>query len=278
MESPQNDQTLPRFWLEFRTLHNGDHGCPDAPTTAIFPNFSKLPTELRIKIWTYLVQPRIVIACCLDRAAEDLEKRRAQLLDHTTEYNNGIPVLLHISQEARAVGLRYYEQAFSWTVSRPVSDVPSSGPSTTYFNFALDALYIFGDIEVFHEGGTITPVPYFLRHEDTSRVQKLVCSFREPGYTDDAGNQLFGRLWRMADRFSAVDKVWMALSKEDEAQYTEEAQFMALTATSVIQRVWDSWALSTRWGVVNDTLVHKKMVFVNEADLLGIILDATNRE
>lgn len=278
METPQNETTSPRYWLEFRTLHNGNHDRPEAPTTATLHDFPRLPTELRVKIWMYLIQPRIVIACCLDRSAEDLDERRAQLRARTTDYNNGIPVLLHINQEARAVGLRYYEPAFSWSVGRTVSDVPSSGPSTAYFNFELDALYIFGELEVFGEGGMNTPLPYFLHQKDTSRVQSVACSFRELGYPDAGGDQVFGRLWHVADRFSAVDKVWMALSKEDEEEYNEEAQFMATTASNVIQQIWDAWTVSTRWGASNETLVRKKMVFVKEVDLLNIVLGVDQRQ
>lgn len=63
----------PIFWLEFRLLSDGLETpvVQSLPLTAwhkennpSFHLFSALPTELRLKVWEYLIAPRIVgIAC-----------------------------------------------------------------------------------------------------------------------------------------------------------------------------------------------------------------------
>jgi hypothetical protein len=66
--------TQPAFWLELRLLSDGLETAAvealpltawHAATNPVFGLFPALPTELRLKVWEYMIAPRIVgIACC----------------------------------------------------------------------------------------------------------------------------------------------------------------------------------------------------------------------
>ncbi len=289
----------PKFWIEFRTfddgLHSTDEGAEAA--SASFPQFASLPPELRLKIWEYLVQPRIVVACCLERDGR-LPERRAQLRKRTAgestdgysdDRRGGItngscsPVLLRISREARSVGLRFYELTFSWRISKLLSDTPVSQPARVWFNFALDALYLTGELEAFDAYGFNSPMVYFLRPEDTRRVRHVACAFAELGYPQLESDQIFGCLWHVADRFRAAERLLLALSPGEEevahckfaASQAEKTRIVTLTdEDNVMQKIWEGWmgSVSGR-GARNDRtqLVDKKMVLVREESLADVI-------
>lgn len=307
----------PKFWIEFRTFDDGMHHANEkAPTTGSFPQFTRLPTELRLKIWEYLVQPRIVVACCLERDGR-LPERRAQLrkrtaLDPTDNYSDdgcgGIangscsPVLLRINREARGVGLRFYELTFSWRISKLLSDTPVSQPARVWFNFALDALYLTGELEAFDAYGFNSPMVYFLRPEDTRRVRHVACAFAELGYPQLESDQIFGCLWHVADRFRAAERLLLALSPgEEEVAHCRFAAAAAEAAVAkgsskdedaacvvrltdednVMQKIWEGWmgSMSGR-GARDDRsqLVDKKMVLVREESLAEVIAGSLNAE
>src|SRR5689334_19746425 len=96
----QDEKT--EFWLEFQVMHDGLELAPDNDnTTAKFTLFAALPTELRLKIWECLIQPRIVIAACFDSRFQD--EKRAQLARRPKR--PPAPVLLHVNHESRALAL-----------------------------------------------------------------------------------------------------------------------------------------------------------------------------
>jgi hypothetical protein len=80
-----------------------------------FAAFPRLPAELRLKMWRYSFQPRIVNI----RWSSDLRQYISP--------NN--PAILHVSSEAREEGLKIY---------RPCFDTTFVSPSVVYFNFDLD--------------------------------------------------------------------------------------------------------------------------------------------
>lgn len=297
------EQTVgPRFWLEFRTFDDGMHPESAQGPPVSFPQFARLPTELRLKIWECLVQPRIIVACCLERDGR-LPERREQLRKRTAKaedddnydadnddtdkaITNGScsPVLLRINREARSVGLRFYELTFSWRISKLLSDTPVSQPARVWFNFALDGLYLTGELEAFDAYGFNSPMVYFLRPEDTRRVRHVACAFAELGYPQLESDQIFGCLWHVADRFRAAERLLLALSPgEEEVAHCklgdrrgarEECAVKLTDDDNVMQRIWDGWMGSVNGGGARDArsqLVDKKMVLVREASLAAVM-------
>lgn len=296
VDSGNESSDEPKFWIEFRTFDDGMHTAAQDEEVASFPQFARLPTELRLKIWEYLVQPRIVVACCLERDSR-LPERRAQLRKRTVggsttgygeDVDGGItngscsPVLLRINREARSVGLRFYELTFSWRISKLLSDTPISQPARVWFNFALDGLYLTGELEAFDAYGFNSPMVYFLRPEDTRRVRHVACAFAELGYPQLESDQIFGCLWHVADRFRAAERLLVALSPGEEevahckfggASSESEKQVAKLTyEDNIMQKIWEGWMGGV--GSVKDErsqLVDKKMVLVREESLAEVI-------
>ncbi|KAI1754768.1 hypothetical protein F4782DRAFT_461171 [Xylaria castorea] len=305
----------PTFWLEFRLLSDGlqtvaVHTLPltvwHERNTPVFSFFSALPTELRLKVWEYLIAPRIVgIAClCLEDGASSVETQRDELWGPHPAIRPAVPVLLHINRETRALALRHYELSFEWKVprvlagadmhpqvplrspvlaapplpavmpqpttggSRPANDSylshissyhdlldpspPSStsgvgggrgerragaeansttngstaaaattttgggtstsstifsperrtsSPPRTWFNFALDAVYLLGELEPCDSFGFNSPMTYFIPSQTARRVRKAAVSFGALRYGETGGQQIFGALFHVVDRF-----------------------------------------------------------------------------
>jgi hypothetical protein len=83
-----------------------------------FTLFPQLPKELRLKIWEFAQEPRIVEVC--------------QTQDSAAFYSpTALPMLLHISRESRHIALQNYALSF------PNGDQPA----TIYYNPSIDILY-----------------------------------------------------------------------------------------------------------------------------------------
>ncbi|KAI0860298.1 hypothetical protein F4860DRAFT_226038 [Xylaria cubensis] len=305
----------PTFWLEFRLLSDGlqtstVHSMPltawHERNTPVFSLFSALPTELRLKVWEYLIAPRIVgIAClCLDDGTSSVEVQREEIWGPHPAIKPAVPVLLHINRETRALALRHYELSFEWKVprvlagadmhppvpsrspilapppslpaampespaagsSQPTNDSSSlshissyhdlldpsppsstsgvggerrtgvveaagensttsngstttssigkgtsstifsperrtSSPPRTWFNFALDAVYLLGELEPCDSFGFNSPMTYFIPSQTARRVRKAAVSFSALRYGGTGGQQIFGALFHVVDRF-----------------------------------------------------------------------------
>lgn len=263
-EEATQDCSDPKLWLEFRTFDDGlsAHAHATPPFTT-FPQFAQLPTELRLKIWSCLVQPRVVVVCCLQKGRQ-VEQRRQELRRRTR--GAGTPVLLHVNRESRYVGLRHYEATFSWKISSIVTDTPASRPAQVYFNFALDALYLTGELEAFDTNGFNLPMVYFLRREDTRRVRHVACAFAELGYPEQESDQVFGCLWHVVDRFKGVGRLLLTVGEADE----EQMKGCLLRSTdNVMQKIWNGWMAGTT--VTNSTMANKQMLLVKEDDLAEFV-------
>lgn len=261
----------PKFWLEFRTFDDGLHpvtGTTQAPPFDEFPQFALLPAELRLKIWECMIQPRIIVASCLQRD-ERLAERRQELRDRTTSRDAGPPVLLRVNRETRDLALRYYERAFSWRISKMLSDTPVSRPAHVWFNFALDALYLTGELEAFDEYGFNSPMVYFLTREDTRRVRHVACAFAELGYPRLESDQIFVCLAHVADRFSGVQRLLLTVSERDEA---EMRGCVMLSTDNVMQKIWSGWMGGTT--VTSSGMADKQMLLVREENLAEVIASA----
>ncbi|TRX92200.1 hypothetical protein FHL15_006815 [Xylaria flabelliformis] len=317
----------PTFWLEFRLLSDGlqtnaVHAMPltawHKKNTPVFSLFPALPTELRLKVWEYLIAPRIVgIAClCLDDGTSSVEVQRDEIWGPHPAIKPAVPVLLHIDRETRALALRHYELSFEWKVprvlagadmhppapsrspilapppvmpespaagsSRPTNDSslshissyhdlldpspPSStsgvggerrtgaeavynsttttatnggtttaigkgtstifsperrtsSPPRTWFNFALDAVYLLGELEPCDSFGFNSPMTYFIPSQTARRVRKAAVSFSALRYGGTGGQQIFGALFHVVDRFppsSDDGEVLVCVTERDE--------------------------------------------------------------
>ncbi|KFH46751.1 hypothetical protein ACRE_023830 [Hapsidospora chrysogenum ATCC 11550] len=271
----EDESPDPKFWLKFRTMDDGMKPFPRdsalTPTCTRFPQFSELPPELRLQIWSHLVQPRIVVACCLrrpDYADEPCDRRRymsrfAELETRTIDRRQAaVPTLLQVNRESRLVGLEHYELTFGWRISKLLSDTPTSRPPRVYFNFAQDALFLTGEIEAYDSYGFNSPMVYFLRREDTFRVKHVALPFRELGYPMVESDQVFGCLWHIVDRFPAAERLLLTVSSGDEEALGEAVGATVLRADNVVQKLWNGWMSGTT--VTNSRMANKAMMLVSE--------------
>ncbi|SPJ89008.1 uncharacterized protein FTOL_12903 [Fusarium torulosum] len=255
----------PRFWLEFRTFDDGlsSRGNSSSTLTA-FPQFAQLPPELRIRIWSFLVQPRIVVVCCLQRD-ERLDQRLYELNQRSR--GRSVPVLLHINRESRYLGLQHYELSFGWRISKLLSDTPVSAPPRVWFNFALDAVYLAGELEAYDIYGFNSAMVYFLRREDTRRVRHLACVLSELGYAQQESDQVFGCLWHVVDGFPSVKRVLLIVGEGDE----EALKGSKLMSTdNVMQKIWNGF-LGGSATETSSRMADKSMLMIEEHDLPGFV-------
>ncbi|KAI0113716.1 hypothetical protein GGR51DRAFT_21565 [Nemania sp. FL0031] len=297
------------IWLEFRLLSDGleADAVMTLPLTVwnerhnpIFHLFSSLPPELRLKVWNYLIVPRIVgIACLYD------ETQRDEVWAPHSAIRPSIPVLLHVNQETRALALEHYELSFSWSRpqqsdirawnppgllplsiaalpmsffaaqaavdrrSSPAPTRPSSSPPRTWFNFALDAVYLVGDLEPCDMGGINRPMPYFLEARTARRVRKTAVSFGALRYRGTGPQQIFGALAHVVDRFRPEDReVLVCVTERDEFTHAlmghktglvdecyrhrgamrrlnADADAEARPTYNVLQNIWRDWYFLT---------------------------------
>ncbi|PMD23861.1 hypothetical protein NA56DRAFT_657100 [Hyaloscypha hepaticicola] len=104
-----------------------------------FTLFSELPSELRIKIWTFVCfQPRNVDIFTENlgtiRVSVDTQFETYRFYSHFCSH----PSLLHACQEAREEGLKYYKLEYG--TSHHFSLINISTPPRIYVNFACDRL------------------------------------------------------------------------------------------------------------------------------------------
>ncbi|KAF7537544.1 hypothetical protein G7Z17_g12829 [Cylindrodendrum hubeiense] len=262
-DAEEEQSPNPRFWLEFRTFDDGlsspAAGTTVPPTLTAFPQFAMLPPELRLRVWACLIQPRTIVACCLE-CDERLPERRQELDSRT--HGDAVPVLLHINRESRYLGLQHYELSFSWRISKLLSDTPVSRPARVWFNFALDAIYLRGELEAYDSYGFNSPMVYFMRREDTRRVRHVACAFAELGYPQQESDQIFGCLWHVVDGFASVERLLLTVDDGDEEDLRGSK---LMSRDNVMQKIWNGWlGGSTR-------MADKQMVLIREEDLAGFV-------
>ncbi|KAI6778808.1 uncharacterized protein J7T54_007461 [Emericellopsis cladophorae] len=266
----------------------------DVASTGDFPQFTKLPPELRLKVWECLIQPRIVGVCCLQndtrggyQPGEKIAARRKEL-DARTTRGNQVPAILHVNSESRALGLKHYELTFGWRIK---GSRPNSAPPRTYFNFAQDALFLTGDLEAYDSFGFNAPMVYYLRKEDTARVKHVACPFRELGYPHQHSDLIWGCLWHIVDRFKAATRLLLTVGEGDEERLGRaghagpdlvtgtatpgltmaENESMAgqMQTQHALQNIWRAW-LGGRTAT-NSTMADKQMLLVSEAELMNFV-------
>ncbi|TGJ79477.1 hypothetical protein E0Z10_g9283 [Xylaria hypoxylon] len=369
----------PTFWLEFRLLSDGLETATvqTLPLTAwhktnnpVFHLFSALPPELRLRVWEYLIAPRIVgIACLyLEDGASSVEVQREELWGSHPVIRPSVPVLLHVSRETRALALKHYELSFEWKVprvlagadmhppvpvrspilaapapprpplthpsSQPASNSaslshmssyhdlldPSPEPSTsrrgessstglensivrerrtsspprTWFNFDLDAVYLLGELEPCDSFGFNSPMTYFIPSQTARRVRKAAVSFGALRYGETGGQQIFGALFHVVDRFAPVDgEVLVCVTERDEWTHAMMGNETALVGSrpfsnsnsnsnssgssanhgdegNVVQKIWRDWY---RGAIVTSPLVNLRFSLIPEKELETHVYD-----
>lgn len=122
----------------FVSFSLADHPHPTSKTlTCVLPLrqhlFSRLPTELRLKIWNYnLPQTRLVPIQCGSNWPSSLEPSQSRL-----SFNTGctspavIPANLHVCAESRTEALKHYQLEFGF----------ARGPGQVFFNPTRDVMY-----------------------------------------------------------------------------------------------------------------------------------------
>ncbi|KAL8365000.1 hypothetical protein RB595_004015 [Gaeumannomyces hyphopodioides] len=310
-------------------------GLATSPVVAIaddFPRFLDLPPELRLRVWEELIQPRIVmVACCPASPTSHpsrvvkLAQLRARQQQHchsclppatTTTTTTcphrpaAVPVLLHACRESRALALRHYEPAFAWRA--PLPTVPAPGdydsgsrpgaPARVYFNFALDALYLMGQLDREDDFGFVgSPLAYYLDRRDAARVRYVAVALEElmpqrnpptppavGGGGDGGGGmvggdeRVFSSLFHVVDRFSAAERLLVACTARDVEKGKEQRggggggsswsppRLAPLPGEdNVVQKIWRAWLGGT--SVVSSTLLDKKILMVREEELQDFV-------
>ncbi|KAN0102845.1 hypothetical protein V8E51_011158 [Hyaloscypha variabilis] len=126
-----------------RLFHNqNQQQTRDRCTT--FTPFSRLPRELRDKIWTDVCfVPRYIdlwtkqVIVSVKVGVDGLEYRREGYRYYSC---NNIPSLLHTCSEARAIGLRHYSLDFSPNYHKATKEIEIAccTPATIYINWFCD--------------------------------------------------------------------------------------------------------------------------------------------
>lgn len=272
MEVNEEQSPNPRFWLEFRTFDDGLSPHPHAKkktspsSLTAFPQFTQLPPELRLRIWSCLIQPRIVVVCCMQRD-ERLGERLEEL--NARSHGRSTPVLLHVNRESRYLALQHYEPTFSWRISKLLSDTPVSAPARVWFNFALDAVWLAGELEAYDSYGFNSPMVYFLRREDTRRVRHVACMLGELGYPRQESDQVFGCLWHVVDGFPAIERLLLTVGEGDD-EAVKGSKLMS--PDNVMQKIWSGW-LGGSTTETSSRMAHKQMMMIQEDDLSDFIAD-----
>ncbi|GKT49948.1 uncharacterized protein ColSpa_10129 [Colletotrichum spaethianum] len=270
-----------KFWIEFSLFDDGldaPRAASLVPATLLhFHRFPDLPPEIRLKIWSYLIAPRVVTACCFERDARLPARREAFARRSPSSpspspcpepmvFNPTCPVILLVCRESRALGLEHYELSFGWKISALLSDTPIARPPRAWFNFRLDALYLVGELEAYDQYGFNSPMVYFLRRQDTRRVRHVACAFEELHYPEQESDQIFGCLWHVVDRFSAARRLMVAVTPRDEEGMKG---CLMLSTDNIMQKIWNGWILGTT--LTSSSLADTQILLVKEGDLADVM-------
>jgi hypothetical protein len=122
-------------------------------TRDTFTLFPKLPPELRIKIWGFVLEPRVVAI----KGQVAIQGRDIDKWTYFSERCGKAPSLLQVNAEARSIAMIRYRLSFSNVVGGP-----------TYFDFEKDTLHLRGFLPEWLSS------PW---NEDFTKVQNLAIWF-----------------------------------------------------------------------------------------------------
>ncbi|OTA54935.1 hypothetical protein K449DRAFT_191872 [Hypoxylon sp. EC38] len=314
MATTQNKRTSvpqrPRFRLEFRVVSDGLETAKAQALTQAgqhahggrFTLFPQLPAELRLKIWEYLLAPRIIAIACLDAEAppssdEELEEPWTSFPELEVPAPRAVPVLLLVNRETRTLALKRYSPAFAWKVpymllhndSSPTPSTTASSSSSSsstwsrprvWFDYARDAVYLLGELEPCDSYGFNSPMAYFLDREEALRVRRLAVAFAALGYGESGSQHIFGTLFHVVDRFARLGDggggVLVAVAPRDELTHALMGGEGPLVLgdgnggrvredeMNVVQKIWRDWY---RGSIVTSSLASVQFELVRESDL-----------
>ncbi|KAK4198465.1 hypothetical protein QBC40DRAFT_283566 [Triangularia verruculosa] len=260
-----------RLWLEFQVVHDGlDGGSSkdpeNQPPAQTFTCFGELPPEIRLQIWEVLIQPRIVLAACVDNRSKT--QKHTQMAKRSTK--RSIPVLLHVNHESRTLALRHYELTFAWKIpprlaAPETSVLPAQGDARVWFNYSLDALLLLGELEPYDEFGFSSPMSHFFRKEDTSRLKHIACAFEELHLSLYEADSIFGTLFHIIDRCPAARRLLITTTNAD----TEARHLRLPTLDNVVQKLWRAFLNDTT--CVNESLANMQILMISEDSLASFI-------
>ncbi|RYP29236.1 hypothetical protein DL767_006835 [Monosporascus sp. MG133] len=134
------------FWLEFSVFSDGLDAAAARRMSrhhASFTPFPSLPAELRLRVWEYMLAPRIVQVTCVESSSSSSpSSRRERGIGRERgaqgeQQQQQVPVLLHVNRETRALALSHYELAFGWRVphvlAMNVNNAGGSGAPGAYY-------------------------------------------------------------------------------------------------------------------------------------------------
>lgn len=262
----EQEQPEKTFWLEFQVCSDGHYdqaAQSAAASTATFTCFGDLPVELRLKIWEHLLQPRVVIAACLDE--DNAAEKRAQLARRRNL--PAAPVLLGVCHEARALALRHYERAFGWRVPAMLARPRSAAPRV-WFDFAQDTLLLLGELEPYDSSNINAPMVYFLDRADTRRVRHVACAFEELRFGEIESEQIFGCLFHVIDSFTGAERLLITSTEEDLERHTMIGCLPSST-DNVVQKIWWAWINGT--SIVTSRMRDRQILMVREDGLADFV-------
>ncbi|KAK1977357.1 hypothetical protein LZ30DRAFT_601439 [Colletotrichum cereale] len=274
--------SAPNVWIDFSLLDDG----LDAPRAAAlvpdalprFHRFPDLPPEIRLKVWSYLVAPRVVTAYCSERDDDDHHHHRRPSLSSAPVFNPTCPVILLVCHESRALGLAHYELAFAWRVPALLSGAaspPVARPPRAWFNFRLDALHLAGALDARDRYGFDAPFVPFLCPRDARRVRRLACAFAALRYPERGPDSAFGCLWHVVVRFPLARRLVLAFTPRDEHLMRPHPRPGAADddgngdGDDPVQQLWSGWARGTT--VTTARVSNTQVLLVREADLADVM-------
>lgn len=264
---------LPRdkYQIQFQVFSDGSaapsaadshDGAGSGAAPPAFPCFPLLPPELRVKIWDFAMAPRIILASCRDLDGDDAASQVSALAARPS--CRFVPVLLHVNHEARTRALERYTLTFSWKVPHVLASMDLAGAHTdtpsspaalkwseprVYFDFSQDALYILGHLELFDSFGFNSPMAYFFRKEDASRVRNVAIAFGALGYGETGSQQIFGSLFHVVDRFLASRGSAFPVSEESAGRRARSVPAPPRRRVFVCVTPGDEWTHARLGGV-----------------------------
>lgn len=269
---PREQEPEKSFWLEFQVCSDGHHdhqqprhAAAAAAAPATFTCFGDLPVELRLKIWEHLLQPRVVIAACLDE--DNAADKRAQLARRPCL--PAAPVLLRVCHEARAVALRRYERAFAWRVPAMLAR-PRSAPARVWFDFSRDTLLLLGELEPYDSSNINAPMVYFLDRADARRVRHVACAFEELRFGEVESEQIFGCLFHVLDSFTGAGRLLITSTDDDLRRHTMIGCLPSST-DNVVQKIWWAWINGT--SIVTSRMKDRQILMVREDGLADFVAE-----
>ncbi|KAH7140521.1 hypothetical protein B0J13DRAFT_596679 [Dactylonectria estremocensis] len=111
----------------------GNHACQKMGCLTVFPLFSKLPTELRLKIWNFSLPPCRIVPIRYNTKSLSFTShlQTPHLSQSGCTSSASIPANLHICHESRLEAMRNYQLCFG--VTRNIGQI--------FFDLRHDILY-----------------------------------------------------------------------------------------------------------------------------------------